>query len=74
MGLKKIGFRALNLINILGSIVNTIQGDLYDHFRYEDEKDIHMSSKICAANGYRHDLDLHVSNHRRTGAELNVSI
>ena len=51
-----------NMLTILGSSVNLI-GELYDHlmsmriFLFDNERDIHTSSKTYEVNGCRHDLE-----------------
>jgi hypothetical protein len=60
---KGIGLCAQNLLSFLGSIVNIIGGDLYDHIMsenlcFDNDYDIRMSSKNHEANGFEHILKL----------------
>ena len=58
-----VGYYAQNYVNILSSIMNIIEGTLYDHLMFtnifisDNELDIYTSSKFYEANGYKHDLE-----------------
>jgi hypothetical protein len=72
MYFKEIGLHAQNMLIILGSIINIFGGETYMIFEelknlhFEDEEDIHMSSKNYVENGYRNiALDLLIISHEK---------
>ena len=62
MCLKGVGLRVQNMLTILGLSVN-LNRKLYDNlmsmriFRFDNERDIHTSSKTYEVNGCKHDLE-----------------
>jgi hypothetical protein len=63
ISLKEIGLHAQHMIIILGSIVNIIGEDLYDHLMstritFASEYYIHTSSENYEEGNYSLDLDL----------------
>lgn len=71
---KDIDLCAQNMLTILDTMVNIIGGGaiwsltIVEDLHFEDEEDVHMSSKTYEESGHMHDLDLLSISH-----ELSVS-
>ena len=67
--LRKIGLHAHNVLTVLDSIINIIEGHLYDHLMRERIFTLSMNRKLMRApnimkkNGYEHDLELRIIVH-----------
>ena len=60
---KEIGLLAQNLLAILDAIVNIIGGPVWtlndsENLHFDNENDMHMSSKKYEKSGYMHNLGL----------------
>ena len=65
---KEIGLHAHNMLTILSSIVNMMEGPIWPvneqgNLHFDNKWDFHMSFDNYEANGYMHDLDLLIISH-----------